>query len=149
MNRETEDIFEEIKEILAKNEDAVKGYHKASENADSSTLTTYFREKASKREEFNTNLRREIKGAYTDFDESGSFSGTIHRAWMDIKNLFSADSDEAMLAESITGDKAAIDEYDDVIKYENLPMGLKNLLIAQRDEIQRDIAKNDTLESIQ
>ncbi len=148
MSKKTEEIFDEIKEILAKNEDAFKGYEKAAENADSNTLTVYFRQKATKRKDFNMKLRREIKGAYSDFDDSGSFGGTIHRAWMDIKNLFSADSDESMLEESITGDKAAIDEYNDVIKYENLPIGLKNLLIAQRDDIQRDIAKNDTLESL-
>lgn len=148
MSKKTEEIFEEIKEILAKNEDAFKGYEKASENADSSTLTAYFRKKAVKRKDFNTNLRREIRGAYVDFDDSGSFGGTIHRAWMDVKNLFSADSDEAMLEESITGDKAAIEEYNDVIKYDSLPLTLKNLLIQQRDDIQRDIAKNDTLESL-
>lgn len=148
MSKKTDEIFDEIKEILAKNEDAFKGYEKAAENADSNTLAVYFRQKASKRKEFNMNLRREIKGAYTDFDDNGSFGGTVHRAWMDIKNLFSADNDESMLEESITGDKAAIDEYNDVIKYDNLPIGLKNLLIAQRDDIQRDIAKNDTLESL-
>ncbi|HDZ14184.1 hypothetical protein LCGC14_0665980 [marine sediment metagenome] len=148
MSKRTDEIFKEIKEILAKNEDAFKGYEKASENADSSTLTVYFKEKAAKRKEFNMNLRREIKGAYEDFDDSGSFGGTVHRAWMDIKNLFSADSDEAMLEESITGDKAAIEEYNDVIEYENLPLGLKNLLISQRDDIQMDVAENDTLESI-
>ncbi len=148
MSKERDEIFDEIKEILAKNEDAFKGYEKAAENADSNSLTTYFRQKATKRKEFNVSLRREIKVAYADFDDSGSFGGTIHRAWMDIKNLFSADSDESMLEESITGDKAAIDEYNDVIEYKNLPIGLKNLLISQRDDIQRDIAENDTLESL-
>lgn len=96
----------------------------------------------------NGKLRSQIKGAYPDFDEDGSFGGSMHRAWMDVKNLFSADSDESMLEESITGDKAAIEEYNDVIEYENLSPGLRDLLISQRDEIQGDISKHDSLESL-
>ncbi len=148
MSKEKNEIFDEIKEILEKNEDAYKGYNKAAENAEGSSLRTYFQQKAVRRKEFNASLRREIKGAYSDFDVDGSFGGTIHRAWMDVKALFSADDDESMLEESITGDKAAIDEYNDVIEYELLPVGLKNLLISQRDQIQQDIAKNDSLESL-
>ncbi len=148
MSKERDEIFDEIREILEKNEDAQKGYDKAAKNADSPQLANYFREKSTKRRGFNERLRSEIRGAYSDFDQDGSFGGSIHRAWMDVKSLFSADNDESMLEESITGDKAAIDEYDDVLEYENLPMGLRTLLQQQRDEIQRDIAENDSLESI-
>ncbi|WP_373516264.1 PA2169 family four-helix-bundle protein [Pricia sp.] len=148
MSKDRDEIFDEIEEILEKNEDARRGYDKAADNADSTKLSSYFRQKASKRKEFNMKLRQEIKGAYSDFDDDGSFAGSMHRAWMDVKDLFSADSDESMLEESIKGDKAAIEEYNDVIDYENLPVGLKNLLNSQRDEIRRDIQENDSLESL-
>jgi uncharacterized protein (TIGR02284 family) len=148
MSKDTDEIFDEIKEILEKNEDARKGYEKAADNADSRDLGTYFREKASKRKNFNSKLRSEIKGVYPDFDEDGSVGGSMHRAWMDVKDWFSADSDESMLEESIKGDKASVEEYNDVIEYDNLSPGLRNLLVSQRDEIQRDISKNDSLESL-
>lgn len=148
MSKDRDEILDEIEEILEKNEDARKGYEKAADNAEGGKLGSYFRRKAAKRKEFNTKLRRAIKGAYTDFDQDGSFGGSMHRAWMDVKNLFSADSDESMLEESIKGDKAAVEEYNDVIGYENLPMELKNLLVSQRDEIQRDISQNDSLENL-
>lgn len=148
MSRTKDEILDEIEEILEKNEDARKGYEKAAENADSGELASYFRDKASSRKNFNTQLKRELKAAYPDYDEDGSFSGTLHRAWMDVKNLFSADDDEAMLEESINGDKAAIEEYEDVIAYDNLAPGLRDLLISQRDEIQADIAENASLEDI-
>ncbi len=148
MSRDKSEIFDEIKEILEKNEDGFKGYEKAAKNAEGAALRTYFQNKASKRKEFNLSLKREIQNAYTDFDVDGTFKGSIHRAWMDVKSLFSADEDESMLEESIRGDKAAIDEYNDVIEYDNLPVGLRNLLISQRDDIQQDIAKNDSLESL-
>ena len=147
MSKKENEILDEIEEILEKNEDARKGYEKAAENADSSALSSYFREKASSRKSFNTELRRELKTAYPDYQE-GSFSGTLHRAWMDVKNLFSANDDEAMLEESITGDKAAIEEYDDVIEYDNLAPGLRDLLISQRNKIREDVSKNASLEDL-
>lgn len=148
MENKNEKIYDEIKEILEKNEDAYKGFKKASENADSTKLRSYFQKKSNERAEFNSELRKAIAASYSDFDENGSFTGTIHRAWMDIKSLFSADDDESMLEESIRGDKAAIEEYNDVIEYENIPANIRTLLISQREKISKDIAKNNSLESM-
>lgn len=147
MSKEKNEIFDEIEEILEKNEDARKGYKKASENTNNSALSSYFSKKAQDRKKFNTKLKGELKTVYADFDADGSFTGSIHRAWMDVKSLFSADDDESMLEESIRGDKAAIEEYDDVIEYKNLPAGLRNLLVSQRNNIQNDINMHDSMES--
>jgi len=141
-------LYEEIEEILEKNKDAEKGFRKAADHTDSSALKNYFLQKAAKRKDFNTKLIGEIRTAYADFDESGSFTGTIHRAWMDVKALFSADDDESMLEESIRGDKAAIDEYDDVLEEASLSIGLRKLLTEQKAEIQMDLNKNKSLEDL-
>lgn len=146
MNKNKDEIFDEIEEILEKNEDARKGYQKASENARNNALGSYFSKKSRDRTEFNSKLRSEISSVYMDFNSEGSFMGSVHRAWMDVKSMFSANDDESMLEESIRGDKAAIEEYNDVIKYENLPMSLKNLLMVQRDEIMKDIAIHNSME---
>lgn len=148
MSTVTEKIYEELQEILEKNIDAVKGYEKAAENTDHAGLKSYFQRKAKERKEFNTELRSKIKANYSDFDEDGSFTGTMHRAWMDIKSLFSADDAESMLEESIKGDKAAIDEYNDVIEEQSLPADLRDLLLQQKNKIEADINKNDSLENL-
>jgi uncharacterized protein (TIGR02284 family) len=148
MDTTNEKIYEEIQEILEKNKDAVKGFSKAAENSKSVPLKAYFTRKSSERKAFNEKLISEIKNAYIDFDVDGSFSGTIHRAWMDVKALFSSDNDESMLEESIRGDKAAIDEYDDILEYKALPLGLKQLLKEQRGKIHMDLVKNKTLEDL-
>ena len=144
----TEKLFEELQEILEKNIDAVRGYRKAAENTDNLALKSYFERKSDERSKFNVDLRTKIKANYPDFDEHGSFTGTIHRAWMDIKSLFSANDAEAMLEESIRGDRAAIDEYNDVIEQENLPSDLRDLLLQQKNKIEADIYKNNSLESL-
>lgn len=141
-------LFEEIKEIVEKNRDAEKGFEKASEKTETKGLKLYFRNKAAKRKEFNTSLTSAVKAAYSEFNENGSIGGTVHRAWMDVKALFSADSDEAMLEESIRGDKAAIKEYDDVLEEAELPLPLRKLLTEQRAAIQVDLNDNQSLENL-
>jgi len=38
--------------------------------------------------QFNESLKRELVANYDEIDDDGSFTGTIQRAWMDIKALF-------------------------------------------------------------
>ena len=149
MKTPNREILEELEEILEKNTDAQKGYSKAADKTKHKGLSSYFKRKALERMNFNSELRREIKASYSDFDEDGSFSGTIHRAWMDVKSLFSANDAESMLEESIRGDKAAIEEYNDVLEEKRISSSLMNLLMRQRDKIQADISKNKTLEDLQ
>ena len=146
MEATTEKIYEEIEEILEKNRDAQKGFAKAADNAKNSSLRSYFQRKSANRASFNTDLAREIKTAYPDFDVDGTFSGNIHRVWMDVKSFFSIDNDESMLEEAIRGDKAAVEEYDDVLDYDDLPVGLRSLLLSQRAEIQKDLEESKILE---
>lgn len=148
METTNEKVYKEIREILEKNRDAEKGYAKAADKAESTVLKSYFTKKSNDRREFNAKLVRELQTAYTDFDPNGSFAGNIHRAWMDVKALFSMDNDEAMLEEAIRGDKAAIDEYDDVLDKFNLPTGLRYLLSEQREKIQMEVDQNKTLEDL-
>lgn len=148
METTNEKIFKEIKKILEKNRDAEKGFAKAAEKAEGTALKSYFTKKSNDRRAFNAKLVGEIQTAYSNFDANGSFAGNIHRAWMDVKALFSMDNDEAMLEEAIRGDKAAIDEYDDVLNYTHLPAGLRFLLSEQRQKIQMDVDNNSTLEDL-
>lgn len=143
------DLLDELEEILEKNIDAVRGYTKAAEKAESPSLKRYFETKSRERQDFNRDLKAQIKASYSDFDEDGSFTGSIHRTWMDLKSIFSANDDESMLEESVRGDKAAVEEYDDVLEEESLAVGLRNLLLNQRAKIKTDLERNKTLEDIQ
>ncbi len=148
MEINTENIHQEIREILKKNRDAQKGFTKAAENANSVAVKEYFLKKSKDREKFNEKLLVEIRSGYPQVEVEGSFTGTVHRAWMDVKALFSAEDDETMLEEAIRGDKAAIEEYDDVLDYKALPVGLRYLLNEQREMIRTDVRQNAKLEDL-
>ncbi|MGS0527652.1 ferritin-like domain-containing protein [Zobellia nedashkovskayae] len=148
METKYEKLVDQLEEILAKNRDAEKGYKKAAENAESQSLKSYFAHKSSERAEFNNALKREMIASYDSIDDTSSFTGSIHRVWMDVKALFSADNDESMLEEAIRGDKAAVEEYDEILEDTALPPSIGTLILNQKTKIRTDLNKIKTLEDL-
>lgn len=146
MDTKYEKLVHQLEEILQKNRDAEKGYRKAAENADSQSLMSYFENKSREREQFNNSLKREMVANYDDIDDDSSFTGSMHRTWMDIKAFFSGDNDEAMLEEAIRGDKAAVEEYDEVLEDTTLPSSIATLIRQQSTKIRTDLSQIKSME---
>jgi uncharacterized protein (TIGR02284 family) len=141
-------LVDRLEEILEKNRDAEKGYSKAAENAKSKNLQAYFSKKSQERKDFNEVLKQELVAAYDEIEESGSFTGTMHRAWMDLKALFSAKNDKSMLEEAIRGDKAAVEEYEEILEDTALPMKVSTVIFNQLTKIRADLNNIKTLEDL-
>ncbi|MBU3028372.1 ferritin-like domain-containing protein [Zobellia galactanivorans] len=139
MSTYSEEIQTKLNNILEKTYDAEKGFKKAAEHAKSTDLKTFFKRKADERYSFGHDLKTEIVRYGQDFEKGGSTAGAMHRSWMDVKAWFSADNDEAMLEEAITGEKAAIDEYKEVLKEVSLPTSTTTLLTQQMNKISTDL----------
>ncbi|MDO6519589.1 conserved hypothetical protein [Zobellia uliginosa] len=139
MSTYSEEVQTKLNNILEKTYDAEKGFKKAAEHAKSTDLKTFFKRKADERYSFGHDLKTEIVRYGQDFEKGGSTTGAMHRSWMDVKAWFSADNDEAMLEEAITGEKAAIDEYREVLKEVSLPSSTTTLLTQQMNKISTDL----------
>ncbi|SDB45863.1 conserved hypothetical protein [Flavobacteriaceae bacterium MAR_2010_188] len=148
MSNYTEEVGDKLNDLLERTYDAEKGFKKAAENTDHSALRSYFNQKAQERYDFGHELKSEIKSFGQEIDKGGSVTGSLHRTWMDVKAFFSADDDESMLEESIRGEKAAIEEYDEVLTETSLPMSTKNVLSGQRNKIQTGLSKIKRLEDL-
>ena len=111
MNAYTEVIGEKLNDLLEKTYDAEKGFKKAAENTEHKQLKSFFENKAKQRYDFGHELKAEISSLGQNIDKGDSITGKAHRASMDVKALFLLDSAEAMLAEAIRGEKAAVEEY--------------------------------------
>lgn len=148
MSTYTEEVGEKLNNILEKTYDAEKGFQKAAENVENASLKKYFSVKANERLNFGQELKTEIRAFNQDVDKGGSLTGTAHRAWMDIKAMFSLDDEESMLEEAIRGEKAAIEEYDDVMSETSLPASTKAVLEAQKNKIQIGLHNIKSLEDL-
>ncbi|MDN3492347.1 ferritin-like domain-containing protein [Winogradskyella bathintestinalis] len=144
----TKEVGNKLNGLLEKNYDAEKGYHKAAENTDHTGLKSFFNRKAEQRRTFGYDLKSEIKSFGQEVDKGGSLTGSAHRAWMDVKALFSSDDAESMLEEAIRGEKASVDEYNDVINDTSLPSSTKSILMSQKNHIETDLSNIKSLENL-
>lgn len=148
MSTYTEEVGNKLNDLLEKTYDAERGFKKAAENTENAQLKSYFETKAQQRYDFGHELKSEIKTFGQEIDKGDSVTGKAHRAWMDVKALFSLDSAEAMLEEAIRGEKAAIEEYDDVLEDTSLPSTTATVLTSQKEAIKNGLSNIKMLEDI-
>ncbi|MHA7056939.1 ferritin-like domain-containing protein [Aquimarina sp. M1] len=144
----SETVGNKLNDLLEKTYDAEKGFKKAAENVEHSSLKNYFNRKAQERYDFGHELKNEIKAFGQDVDKGGSVTGSAHRAWMDIKSFLSMDDEESMLEEAIKGEKASVDEYDDVLSETSLPVSTQTILANQKQKIQTGLSTIKKLEDL-
>ncbi|MFC5195587.1 PA2169 family four-helix-bundle protein [Bizionia hallyeonensis] len=148
MNPYTKEVGSKLNALLEKNYDAEKGYKKAAENTDHIALKNFFNRKAAERYDFGHQLKAEIKNYGQEPDKGGSATGTAHRAWMDVKAVFSSDNEESMLEEAIRGEKASVEEYEDVLKETALPTSTRDLVLNQKNTIWQELNTIKKLEDL-
>lgn len=144
----TEKMSNKLNELLEKNYDAEKGYKKAAENVENAKLKQFFQEQAQQRYDFGHQLKSEIKNYGESPEKGGSATGSMHRTWMDIETAFSSNNEETILSEVQKGEKAAIEEYDEVIQDTTLPPTTQQVLTKQRDAIQNACQSAKNFEAV-
>jgi len=147
----TQEISKKVNALVEKNNDAFKGYEKAAKNAESSQLRSYFLERASERKAFAAKLSSNLKAYNPDYDvdSDGSATGSVHRAWMDVKAALSMDDDESLLEECIRGDKASVKEYKNFIDDNaGLPHDIKTTIQEQLLNIEKTLDRVKRLEDL-
>ncbi len=135
----SEEISNKLNELLVKNYDAEKGYLNAMSNVDDKNLKIFFKRRASERSQFAKELRTEILRYGEVPEDSGTFKGTVHRNWMSLKSALSSNNEEKILEEAIRGEEASLEEYDKLMKENNLPPTIDELIFRHRNSIQAAI----------
>ncbi|MGJ8592604.1 MAG: ferritin-like domain-containing protein [Aquaticitalea sp.] len=148
MSQYTDTVGNRLNDLLEKTYDAEKGFKKASENAKHAGLKSYFGNKAQERYDFGHQLKSELKSFGQEPDKGGSVTGAAHRTWMEVKSWFSADEDESMLEEAIRGEKASVEEYREVLEETTLPVSTKEILLQQKNTIEKGLSNIKRLEDL-
>ena len=140
------EISKKLNELLEKNYDAEKGYKLAAEKVKSERLKSFFAERAQERYDFGHELKSEIRNFGENPDKGSSLAGDVHRSWMNLKSSLSGDKDEAVLEEAIRGEKAAIEEYEEIINDSEVPASTGNILLKQKNAIVASLNEVKALE---
>ncbi len=129
--KSTKELLERITSIC---QDSHKGYKLAADNMEDDNLKTIFNRLAQQRLLFIEELKDDARTLGLSLDDDSSVKGYFHRVWIDVKDFFSINEDQAVIEEAIRGENEAKETYEEVLK-EDLPAFIKirlekqNLLI--------------------
>lgn len=148
MEETRKDTINTLQSIIEKNYDAEKGYKKAMQDAKNPALRGFLQQQAAKRSNYATAIDQELRLMGEQPKENGSVTGSLHRAWIDIKSKVAGNTDEAVLEEVIRGEKASVEDYQDALNKPHLAPQINNVLQSQLNDIQGTLNKVKHLEDI-
>jgi len=111
-----DEVISDLKELLELVNDGKEGYQRAAEATESPELKALFSKLSGERIVYAAELKEHIAAHGGEADnESGGLLGGLHRTWLSIKEALSSNENTALIDTIITGEKAVIGKYDELI----------------------------------
>lgn len=147
MKNMNEEVADNLMHLLSICNDGKEGYKNAAENSETGELKALFTTYSIQRAEFADKLRTCIRQVGGDPDnERGGPLGMLHRTWIDIKTALTTKDNKAVLEACVTGEKAAVEAYDDALKNTDMSMEIRQIIMQQRSQISEALQHINILE---
>jgi len=141
-----DEVISVLNELIRTCRDGQEGFREAAEGVERSDLRTFFNSCSLERAGFAGELQGLVRDLGGNPEDEGSFSGALHRGWIDIKAAIAGKDDEAVLAECERGEDSAKSTYNDALKNtlpENIRRVVETQAISVRDKHDRIRALRD------
>ncbi|SOD12642.1 ferritin-like domain-containing protein [Pedobacter xixiisoli] len=113
-----------LNELIELNNDRAAGFHKAIKNIDdemdNGDLKVLFEEFALQSDKFAEELTLIVAANEGEPETGNSVTGSLHRAWIDVKSLFGGTDRESILSEAERGEDIIKNAYHSVIQQNRL-----------------------------
>jgi uncharacterized protein (TIGR02284 family) len=130
------EIISTINSLIETLKDGQEGFKQASEAVNDSHLKSLFSEFSLQRAKFAGELQSEARNlGESEPEKSGSTSGAMHRAWIDLKSAVTSGDDHAILSECERGEDSAIKEYKEAMEEEELSAPIRDIISRQYSEV--------------
>ena len=134
-DREDNDsVISTLNGLIETCKDGQEGFKDAAEGVDKSDLKSLFYEFSQQRAEFIGVLQGLVRQLGGDPETAGSFSGAVHRGWINIKSAVTGKDEGAILNECERGEDYAKDAYAEALKL-NLPTDVAEVLRQQSQAV--------------
>jgi uncharacterized protein (TIGR02284 family) len=143
-----EHTIDALNELLQKNVDAHRGYKKAGEDVEHTSLEAYLRDKSAQRQRFTNQIKGEIVSLGGEPNPETTVKGSLHHAWMDLKSALASNTDKAVFEECVRGERACLEDYEEKLSEQDLLPSARSLLINQRNQVAEDLERAKTLEGL-
>ena len=140
-----EEVISDLQELLELVNDGKEGYHTASEATELPELKALFAKLSGERIVYAAELKEHIEahGGTAD-NERGGILGGLHRTWLSIKEALSSKDNSSLIDTIITGEKAVLAKYDELIADFADHADHMELLKTQREGIHTALAEIET-----
>jgi uncharacterized protein (TIGR02284 family) len=128
-----EEIIGYLNDLIETCKDGENGFRTAAEHVGDegeTRLRTLLNAFAQQRALCAAELNNEVLRRGGEPAKSGHISSSLHRGWMNLKAAVSSKSESAILEECESGEKAAMENYQDALK-KNLPRDLMEIVEEQ------------------
>ena len=110
-----DDVIDTLNGLIETSRDGENGFRTCVENAKSATLKTFFLGKAERCREGALQLQQIVREMGGAAETDSSFSGDMHRFWMNIKSSIAGMDDHQILAECEKGEDSAKQAYREAL----------------------------------
>lgn len=131
--------FEEtvVRTVIEVLHDGERGFQSLSKEIKNPTAKTFFQEEAARRAEFANDLESALSAETgKKVEEGGTASGTVHRAWGELKGKVGG-GDHALLDTAEQGEDVAKKAYEEALKASGVPSSITSILRKQQPHIQQ------------
>ena len=111
-----DDVISTLNGLIETCRDGQEGFKQAAEGVERSDLKTLFYEFGQQRATFVGELQDVVRTLGGDPENSGSFAGTLHRGWINIKSAVTGKDEAAILNECERGEDSAKNAYKEALE---------------------------------
>ncbi|HLU89639.1 MAG TPA: PA2169 family four-helix-bundle protein [Cyclobacteriaceae bacterium] len=135
-----QELANDLNGVLQRNYDAINGYKDAARDVENDALKRYLIDQAAARVDIGEEIHREIVLLGAKPVTEGSTMGILHRTWMNFKTNLTHDNEKEVCEECIRGEKAVVEEYDNLLEEKELSPRLREKLLSHKAKTLQAIA---------
>lgn len=132
---DTDEIRSTLNGLIETLKDGEQGFRDSADKLRNANDASAFRQIASERASFASELQAEVARLGGKPETSGSASGAMHRGWIGLKAALTGNDDHAILAEAERGEDNAVKNYRDALT-KDLPTDIKGVVERQYKVVQ-------------
>ena len=136
MSMTTEKVNDKLQYLLGTLRDGEKGFSEAAEHATDASLKQMFQSRSAQRGEMARSIEAQLNQNGQQPKESGSVGAALHRTWLGVRDALTGQDDNAVVAETLRGEDAALKNYQDVLKETDLLGSIRTMVEQQYSQIQ-------------
>jgi uncharacterized protein (TIGR02284 family) len=125
-----DDVIATLNDLIETSRDGEEGFRTCADAVKSAAVKDIFRQAASRCAHAVRELQAKVRSLGGDPERRSSVSGSLHRAWVDLKSRITGMDETAVLAECERGEQVAQRTYEDALG-KDLPADVRSMVERQ------------------